>query len=170
MAFDLPWCNPALADAARPELLTGTVSGLIDSLSLIMGLAGISVMMWGAYGSLVRLIATETVAARGQPAKAEPPTARPAFAWYLLMGLEFLIAASAIKLLVAPDWHNLAVLGAVAVIRTFLSLSQRWEAGKGLSLKDGLGVLGRTAASLEIRNGVSEMSDREALAPVHSNA
>jgi uncharacterized membrane protein len=157
------------AQQARPELLSSTISGVTDSLSLIVGLAGVGIILWGAYGTLVRLIATETALGRGATPKTDSQPTRPAFTSYVLMGLEFLIAATLIRLVSAPDWQHLAMLGGIVLTRMVLSLNVRWESAKESNpLKDLTGALSRAIAPLEIRNGVNETSDRAALAPVHA--
>ena len=40
---------------------------------------------------------------------------------WLLLGLEFELAADIIRSVVAPTWVDLVELGAIAVIRTFLN-------------------------------------------------
>jgi uncharacterized membrane protein len=113
------------ADAARPELWTTPLTPLVDGLSLVVGVVGAAVIVWGAYGSAVRLIASETALARGQTPKED--THRPPFAVYLLLGLDFLIAANVIKTLVAPDWQHAAILGGIALSRALISLGRKWE-------------------------------------------
>src|SRR5256714_15565115 len=57
------------------------------------------------------------------------------YVWYrqdvgraILLGLEFLIAGDLIRtVVVAPAMHNVAVLGLIGLIRTFLSLSLQLE-------------------------------------------
>jgi uncharacterized membrane protein len=43
------------------------------------------------------------------------------FAVWLILGLEFELAADIIRTVIAPTWVELAQLGAIAVIRTFLN-------------------------------------------------
>jgi uncharacterized membrane protein len=43
------------------------------------------------------------------------------FAVWLILGLEFELAADVIRTVIAPTWVELAQLGAIAVIRTFLN-------------------------------------------------
>jgi uncharacterized membrane protein len=43
------------------------------------------------------------------------------FGMWLLLGLEFELAADIIRSVVAPTWQDLGELGAIAVIRTFLN-------------------------------------------------
>lgn len=47
--------------------------------------------------------------------------------YYLLLGLEFLVAADIIETLLAPDLEHVLVLGAIVVIRTVISFSLNWE-------------------------------------------
>ena len=43
------------------------------------------------------------------------------FGMWLLLGLEFELAADIIRSVVSPSWKDLGQLGAIAVIRTFLN-------------------------------------------------
>ena len=43
------------------------------------------------------------------------------FAVWLLLGLEFELAADVVRTVIAPGWEELAQLGSIAVIRTFLN-------------------------------------------------
>jgi uncharacterized membrane protein len=43
------------------------------------------------------------------------------FAVWLLLGLEFELAADVVRTVIAPGWEELGQLGAIAVIRTFLN-------------------------------------------------
>ena len=43
------------------------------------------------------------------------------YGMWLLLGLEFELAADIIRSVVSPTWQDLAQLGAIAVIRTFLN-------------------------------------------------
>jgi uncharacterized membrane protein len=115
---------PLFAD--QPDVWTGPVAGLAGSLSLIVSGIGVVVIVWGAYSSVLRMIASETAAARGQLSKADAATGRAVFATYLLPGLDFLAAGCAIKTLAAPDWQQAALLGGLVLARTLISLSLRW--------------------------------------------
>ncbi|HEY1602025.1 MAG TPA: DUF1622 domain-containing protein [Pirellulales bacterium] len=109
---------------------TISTTGLINSLVPLVGLVGVCVMLWGAYGAVVRQIATETSLARGQTPTADAQLARPPFAHYLSLGLEFMIAAAAIKTLVTPDLQQVGVLGGMVISRAVVGLYPRWEKGK----------------------------------------
>ena len=43
------------------------------------------------------------------------------FAGWLILGLEFELAADVVRTVIAPSWEELGQLGAIAVIRTFLN-------------------------------------------------
>jgi hypothetical protein len=47
--------------------------------------------------------------------------------YYLLLGLEFLIAADIVHTVLTPTLADLAVLGAIVAIRTVISFSINWE-------------------------------------------
>jgi uncharacterized membrane protein len=40
---------------------------------------------------------------------------------WLLLGLEFMLAADVVRTAISPDWEAIGQLGAIAVIRTFLN-------------------------------------------------
>jgi len=61
------------------------------------------------------------------------------FAGWLVLGLEFELAADVVRTVIAPTWEELGQLGAIAVIRTFLNyflekdLEKYGEAGRPAS-------------------------------------
>lgn len=115
------------ADSPPPDVMANTLSGLVDALSLVVGTAGIGVLLCGAYATAVGLIGSQLAAARGPGPKAGQEPTRFLFVPYLLLGLEFIIAAGVIKTLVHPDWQNVTVLGGIVLIRTVAGLSLHWE-------------------------------------------
>lgn len=115
---------PLLGQYPHTDAIASPFAGAIDALALIVGAVGLGVMAWGTYGAVLRLIAAEYASARGQ--KTDAP-ARPLFSPYLVLGLEFMIAASAVKTLTGTSWQNVVVLGGLVLARTLLSLSLRWE-------------------------------------------
>jgi len=48
-------------------------------------------------------------------------TAWLGLARWLLLGLEFMLAADIVRTVIAPDWQDIAALAAIALIRTFLN-------------------------------------------------
>jgi uncharacterized membrane protein len=120
--------TPLLAKAPNAELWSNPVDGLLVSVALIISAVGVAVILWGAYCSVLRLIALETAAARGQLPKTDAAAGRLLFATYLLPGLDFLIAGGVIKTLAVSDWQQAAVLGGIVMVRTLLGLGMKWEA------------------------------------------
>ena len=43
------------------------------------------------------------------------------FGRWLLLGLEFMLAADVVRTVISPTWEEVGLLGAIALIRTFLS-------------------------------------------------
>ena len=60
---------------------------------------------------------------------------RHVLGYYLLLGLEFLIAADIIGTLMKPRVQDLAVLGAIVIIRTIISYSLNAELKSERQLK-----------------------------------
>jgi uncharacterized membrane protein len=112
--------------AGQAELWANPVTGLTVSLSLIISGIGVAVIAWGAYSSVLRLISSETAAARAQLPRADAVMGRLVFATYLLPGLDFLTAGSVVKTLAAPDWQQAAVLASLVFARTLVALGLRW--------------------------------------------
>jgi len=55
------------------------------------------------------------------------------YATWLILGLEFLLAADIIRTAIAPSWAQIGQLGAIALIRTFLSFFLSHDISKTLS-------------------------------------
>jgi uncharacterized membrane protein len=117
-----------LANQGPFEFLITPVNGLVACLALLVSLIGVAVIVWGAYVAVVRLMAVETAVARGQAPKADASPGRLFLPSYFLPGLDFILAGLVVKMAVVPDWQQAVVLAGVVVVRTFLSLSLRWEA------------------------------------------
>lgn len=84
--------------------------------ALAVETAAALVITYGAIEALVRLI----------PALAGGPRGRRREVWrrlgvWLLLGLEFELAADIIRTAIAPTWTDIGQLAAIAAIRTFLN-------------------------------------------------
>ena len=64
------------------------------------------------------------------------------FAMWLILGLEFELAADVVRTVIAPSWAELGRLGAIAAIRTFLNYFLEKDLEK-------YGEAGRAAAGTE---------------------
>lgn len=100
-----------------------TFQQTMDHVGTVVDAAGVAVIVVGILSATVRSLVQE------------PPDGLDRYAAYrqslgraILLGLEFLVAGDIIRTVaVAPTLQNMAVLGAIVVIRTFLSFSLELE-------------------------------------------
>ena len=88
---------------------------------------GVLVIVFGVMIGLARFIRSEIAAVRGAIVEEERRQLRHVLGYYLLLGLEFLIAADIIDTLMKPSSQDLIVLGAIVGIRTIISYSLNSE-------------------------------------------
>lgn len=99
--------------------------------SFDIGVLGVFVIVFGVAGGLLRLLRAEIGSLRGKSVEHERMTLRHVLGYYLLLGLEFLIAADIIDTLMKPSAQDLLVLGAIVMIRTIISFSLNAELNSG---------------------------------------
>lgn len=87
---------------------------------------------YGALFALICFVRNEIGRIRGGFTYTELSTIRRNFGYYLLLGLEFLIASDIIRSILEPSLDDLAILGGIVVIRTVLTyfLNKEIEAAK----------------------------------------
>jgi uncharacterized membrane protein len=100
-----------------------------------IGVLGVVVIVFGVVGGLLRFIRAEFWAARGLGVDEERKQLRHVLGYYLLLGLEFLIAADIIDTLMKPSNQDLVILGAIVAIRTVISFSLNSELAYETSLR-----------------------------------
>ena len=88
---------------------------------------GVLVIMFGVLCGLLRFVRSEFSAACGANVEPERRKLRQVLGYYLLLGLEFLIAADIIDTLMKPTTQDLIILGAIVAIRTVISYSLNSE-------------------------------------------
>ena len=88
---------------------------------------GVLVIVFGVLGGLLRFLRSEFKAALGGNVEGERRKLRQVLSDYLLLGLEFLIAADIIDTLMKPTTQDLIILGAIVAIRTVISYSLNSE-------------------------------------------
>src|ERR1051325_4074852 len=84
---------------------------------------GVLVIIFGVLSGLVRFLRSEVSAVRGGNVEGDRRRLRQVLGYYLLLGLEFLIAADIIDTLMKPTTQDLVILGAIEAIRTVISYS-----------------------------------------------
>src|SRR5215831_1834774 len=92
-----------------------------------VGIMGILVIIFGVSRGVVQFVGSELSSARGVNVEPERRRLRQILGYYLLLGLEFLIAADIIDTLMKPTTQDLIVLGAIVAIRTVISYSLNFE-------------------------------------------
>lgn len=95
--------------------------------TLGVSLLGVSVILYGVLCGLVRFLRSEAASVRGADVGDERRQLRQGLGYYLLLGLEFLIAADIMETLMTPTTQDLIVLGATVAIRTVISYSLNAE-------------------------------------------
>ncbi len=104
-----------------PEI---SISALIGMISPLVGAVGVIIMVLGAYKSALRFFMPD----RSNPADPAGRSFAP-FTRHLSLGLEFLIAASAIRLVAGADLQGIGMLFGLVFGRIVIGLCQRWESG-----------------------------------------
>lgn len=92
-----------------------------------IGLIGCLVLVYGVAIGFFQWLRTERLSWSGQPVEAERKALRHQLGYYLLLSLEFLIAADILETIVEPSLEELAILGGILAIRTVISFSLSWE-------------------------------------------
>src|SRR5215467_4681783 len=92
-----------------------------------VGVLGVLIIVFGVLSGVVRFVRAELQAARGFLVDEARKRLRHILGYYLLLGLEFLIAADIIDTLMKPSVQDLIVLGAIVLIRTVISFSLNAE-------------------------------------------
>src|SRR6266487_424859 len=95
--------------------------------SFSISVLGVLVIVFGVLCGLLRFLRSELAAMRGGNVEAARRKLRQILGYYLLLGLEFLIAADIIETLMKPTTQDLIVLGAIVGIRTVISYSLNSE-------------------------------------------
>ena len=86
--------------------------------SLLIEAVAVLVVAFGSIEAFVRLLG---LASRPHAAHGARKEIWRRFATWLLLGLEFELAADIISSVISPTWMDIGQLGAIAVIRTFLN-------------------------------------------------
>lgn len=94
---------------------------VLDSVSWGIGIIGIGVIVWGVIRTLIRAVVMELTRCRFKHTCCEREGLRREFGSYLLLALEFLIAADIVGTISHPTLEEVAVLGSIVAIRTVIS-------------------------------------------------
>ena len=103
------------------------VHEVMHIVSVLIGVVGVAIVVWGVLCGLLRVIKMESHVFKGQTVSTERETLKEHLGFYLLLGLEFLVASDIIDTLIAPTLDHLLILGGIIAIRTVISVSLNWE-------------------------------------------
>ena len=94
---------------------------ILHMASTIIGVVGAAIIVWGVILIVFRLLKLEIRRFRQKSIFYERERLRHQLGSYLLLGLEFLIAADIIGTITHPTLNDMAVLGSIVLIRTVIS-------------------------------------------------
>ena len=94
---------------------------VFDVLSIGIGTIGVAIIVWGVVLTLYRLLKLEYSRLNHKSIYRERESVRHRFATYLLLALEFLIAADIISSVINPTFEEIAILASIVIIRTVIS-------------------------------------------------
>ena len=127
MTFRLMALSPLFATGPNAGLWSNPMDGVIASVAAMIMAIGVVIVIWGAYCSVIRLIALETATVRLRLPSTDTAPVRLLFTAYLISGLDFLIAGAVIQTLAESDWQQLSVLGSIVLVRTLLGVGMKWQ-------------------------------------------
>ena len=93
--------------------VSGAIALALEGLSVLMIVIGAMEAIWRVLPALARINSTQSQGLRRQ--------AWLSLARWLLLGLEFMLAADIVRTAIAPTWDDIGRLGAIALIRTALN-------------------------------------------------
>ncbi|HKH72364.1 MAG TPA: DUF1622 domain-containing protein [Vicinamibacterales bacterium] len=99
-------------------MIEGALQAAAEGASL--AIKGIAVLLV-AWGSIEAAVGCMVLIARREAGHGARKVVWRRFGVWLLLGLEFELAADIIETVISPQWIDIAQLGAIAVIRTFLN-------------------------------------------------
>jgi uncharacterized membrane protein len=103
---------------------------IFEYLYIIIGSIGVAIIVWGVILAVYRLLKLEFSRFKHKSIYRERESVRHLFASYLLLVLEFLIAADIIATVIHPTFEEIAILASIVAIRTVISYFLEKEIGK----------------------------------------
>ena len=105
-------------------------------LTLGIGSIGIGVIVWGVVSGLKGFLQMEFHRNKDSDVCQDIGLLRRNLGSYLLLGLEFLIAADIVNTIVKPSIDEIIILGAIVAIRTVLTYSLNKEVSESEQAKN----------------------------------
>ena len=108
---------------------------IFEYLYIIIGSIGVAIIVWGVILTVFRLLKLELSRFKHKSIYRERESVRHLFASYLLLALEFLIAADIILTVIHPTFEEIAILASIVAIRTVISYFLEKEVDKFNTIK-----------------------------------
>lgn len=102
---------------------------VIKYITFSIGVIGVFIILWGVLSSLIQFFILEIHRVKGSSICRKREMLRHHLGSYLLLGLEFLVAADVIHTISKPSLSEVAILGSIVVIRTVLNVFLNKEIG-----------------------------------------
>ncbi|MEJ2744268.1 MAG: DUF1622 domain-containing protein [bacterium] len=100
---------------------------LLHAITLGIGIIGVAIIIWGVISSVREFLTMEFRMSEGKDKCVRREVLRHHLGSYLLLGLEFLIAADIVNTIIKPSLNEIIILGAIVAIRTVLNFSLNRE-------------------------------------------
>ena len=109
---------------------------LLHFLTLSIGLVGVAVIVWGVVSGVKGFLLMEFRRSKNSDVCQSIGLLRRNLGSYLLLGLEFLIAADIVNTIVKPSIDEIIILGSIVAIRTVLTYSLNKEVSESEQTKN----------------------------------
>ncbi|NOZ80308.1 MAG: DUF1622 domain-containing protein [DPANN group archaeon] len=103
---------------------------LLELMANFIGLIGVGVIFWGAMRAIIGLLRSESSKSAGALICKQREHLRHHFGSFILLGLEFLLAADIILTIVEPSTEGLIILGSIIILRSIIGFFLDKEIGK----------------------------------------
>ena len=110
--------------------MTAYLKTIFEYLYIVTGSIGVAIIIWGVVLTVYRLLTLEFSRLKHKSIYRERESVRHLFASYLLLALEFLIAADIILTVIHPTFEEIAILASIVAIRTVISYFLEKEVDK----------------------------------------
>ena len=94
---------------------------LFEYLYIVIGSIGVGIIVWGVVITVFRFLKLEFRRSKRKTIYHDRESIRHQFASFLLLALEFLIAADIILTVIHPTFEEIAILASIVAIRTVIS-------------------------------------------------
>ncbi|MBP8239717.1 MAG: DUF1622 domain-containing protein [Saprospiraceae bacterium] len=94
---------------------------IINWIAIVIALVGSGVITWGAVLTTIRFVKVEMTFSNPDKKLQDRETIRYQFGTYLVLGLDFMLAADIIHTIHNPQLDELYILSIIVVIRTVIS-------------------------------------------------